>query len=374
MQALANSHLETGKSLDGQVLPILTRLHKEIKSKHSEISSGAGKVAKAVDAAKNSSQNRIELLGQHTAAYDSTGGKIDAQHDPYVLHRGIQHFLHKQILEENNSRQDLISVQQNFQTFEAHIVQTIQQAFQQFLQYVGGRADHEKAMYSDIVSNAQHIAPDFEWTKFQHRSGSMLIDPNAPKRDISHISYPNQEHAATKPLIAGTLERKSRATGVLTGYKTGFYAVTPAKFLHQFADEDNFRKDPVPELSLYLPDCTVGAVSDTKFNVKGKDASKGKVGSAFQMSHEIAFKAHTASDAQQWRSIIASCATGTNEMPDSALTSPVSPTDSMKGATPLQTQGLPAGESAGSAGPGPVTSAGGQTSGTVETPVTPAKS
>ena len=234
--------------------------------------------------------------------------------------------LHKQILEENNSRQDLISVQQNFQHFEAHVVQTIQAAFEQFRQFVAGRADHEKAMYADIASNAQHIGPDFEWNKFQHRSGSMLIDPNAPKREISHLNYPNQDHAATQPLIAGTLERRSRATGVITGYKTGYYAVTPAKYLHQFADEDDFRKDPTPELSLYLPDCTVGAVADTKFNVKGKDSSKGKVGSAFQMSHEIAFKAHTAADAQKWRDIIAQCATGTNEMPDSALTSPVEQT------------------------------------------------
>jgi hypothetical protein len=294
-----------------------------------------------VDAAKNNTQKRIEALGQHTAYFDSTGGKLDAQSDPYVVHRGINHMLHKQVLEENNSRQDLISVQKNFEAFEAHIVQTMQQAFGQFLQYVGGRADREKAMYSDIVGTAQAIPPNFEWIKFNHRSGQLLIDPQAPPREASHITYPNQNHNATKPLISGTLERKSRATGVLTGYKTGFYAVTPAKYLHQFADDDDFRKDPTPELSLYLPDCTVGAVSDTKFNVKGKDASKGKVGSAFQMSHEIAFKAHTPADAQKWRDIIAQCATSTNELPNSTLTSPVSPTEETKQPLPIRTNNLP---------------------------------
>ncbi|KAI4152421.1 MAG: hypothetical protein LQ340_002916 [Diploschistes diacapsis] len=381
LQALANSHLETSKSLDGQVLPILQRLHKEIKNKHSELTSGAGKSAKSVDVAKNNSQKRIELLGQYAAAFDSTGGKIDAHNDPYVLHRGIQHTLHKQVLEENNSRQDLISVQQNFQIFEAHIVQTFQQAFQQFLTYVGGRADREKAMYLDIVSNAQNIAPDFEWNKFQHRQGNMLLDPSAPKRGISHITYPNQHHAATKPLIAGTLERKSRGMGGLTGYKTGFYVVTPAKYLHQFDSEDDIHKDPTPELSLYLPDCTVGAVSDAKFNVKGKDASKGKVGSAFQIAHEINFKAHTAADAQKWRDIIASCATGTNELPDSAVTSPTSPTDA-RGPGALQTQNLPVdgglesggGVGTASAGGAGMTPAGGQTSGVVDSPVMPSKS
>ena len=175
----------------------------------------------------------------------------------------------------------------------------------------------------------------------------------------------------------------------MTGYKVGFYAVTPAKYLHQFADEDDFRKDPTPDLSLYLPDCTVGAVSGEKFNVKGKDASKGKIGSKLAMSHEIAFKAHTHDDAVKWREVIASCAQGTDEVPNT----PISPAGSAgAGFSPIQTEGLGHGQgqgvadgekSAGAGGlaspagvtsPGTVTSpvVGGQTTGTVET--TPPKS
>ena len=306
----------------------MERLHKEIKNKSGELTSGAGKVARAVDSSKNETQKRIELLGQHTASFESAGGKLDASSDPFVVRRGVQHMLHKQILEENNSKQDLLSVQKNFESFEAHVVTTLQQAYGQLLQYCGGRADKEKTIYSDTVHKAQAIAPDFEWSKFLHRNGDLMMNPNAPARDISHITYPNMDHSSTKPLIAGILERKGRGVGSLTGYKTGYYVVTPAKFLHQFESDDDFQHDPTPELSLYLPDCTVGSVSDTKFNVKGKDVSGGKFGNTFAMSHEIAFKANTHADAQKWRDIIATVATGTNELPDdSTLTSPVSPDD-----------------------------------------------
>lgn len=325
---MSNSYLETSKSLDAQVLPILEQLHKEIKNKSSELTSGAGKVAKAVDSAKNDTQKRIELLGQHTASFDSAGGKLDATSDPFVVRRGVQHMLHKQILEENNSKQDLLSVQKNFEVFESHVVNTLQQAFGQLLQYCGGRADREKTIYSDIAHKAQTIAPDFEWQKFLHRRGDVMMNTNEPPRDISHIKYPNMNHTSTKPLIAGTLERKGRGVGSITGYKTGYYVVTPAKFLHQFETDDDFHHDPIPELSLHLPDCTIGSVSDTKFNVKGKDVSKSKIGNTFSMAHEFAFKAHTHDDAEKWRAIIATVATGTNELPnDSALTSPVSPDD-----------------------------------------------
>ena len=387
---MAVSHTETSKSLQGQVLPILTRLHTEIKSKHSEIEKGAGKGAKTVDTARNTTQKHIELLGQHTASSDSAGGKVESQNDPYVLQRGIQHRIHKQILEENNNRQDLIAVQKNFQAFEAHVLQTIQQAMATFLQHIGGQAGHQKAMYTDIVGSAQRIPPDFEWNKFVGRNGNLLEDPAAPKREVSHINYPNQNHRSTQPLLAGSLERKSRGVGALTGYKAGYYVITPAKYLHQFADDDDFRKDPTPELSLYLPDCTIGAVADTKFNVKGKNSSHGKIGGAFSMAHELSFKAHTPADAIKWHEVIAQCtSSSTSDFPDSTVTSPTSPASSRnfsgppaydaKQPAPLQTdvaeQGrspMAVGSQTAPASAGPPSA--GQTSATVASPTTPATS
>ncbi|KAL8779618.1 MAG: hypothetical protein Q9194_001361 [Teloschistes cf. exilis] len=362
-QGIANSHLETEKTIKGSVLPILERLHAEIKNKSKELAKGAVKGSKEVDKARNTTQKHIELLGQHTAAVSSSGGKVDPSTDPYVLQRGIKHRLHKQVLEENNNRHDLIEVQNSFSSFEAHIIQTFQQALQTFLQSVGGQHERQKAMYSDMVSTAQKIPLDFEFKGFVHRNNQLLIDPSAPKRDMSSISYPNQGHPSTQPLIAGTLERKSRAMGALKGYSTDYYVVTPSKFLHEFKDDDDVRKDPVPELSLYLPDCTIGALSGEKFNIKGKDASKGKVGGALAMSHELSFKAPTSANAEKWYSVIKEVAGGsatyTNEI--SSPTSPVAgrnvsgqqqpPQYEEKHVAPVQTQCLPQGQGVGSAGP-----------------------
>jgi hypothetical protein len=335
---MANMHLETEKNLKGTVLPILTRLHAEIKNKTKELESGAGKSAKNVDKARNVTQRHIEMLGQHTASFDSSAGKVDQSHDPYLLQRGVNHRLNKQILEENNNRQDLISVQNSFQQFEAHVVQTIQGALNQFLQYMGGQADRHRAMYADIVSTAQNIPPEFEWAGFLKRNSATLVDPSAPGRTLSNISFPNQNHRSTRPLIEGSLERKSRGMGALKGYSSGYYAVTPAGYLHEFKDDDDFRRDPTPDLSLFLPDCTVGAIDGTKFNVKGKDVSGGKVGSKLAMTSELTFKAHTSGDAEKWQSIIASLASSSGERP--ALSEPVSPVVSrvVSGTQPQQPQ------------------------------------
>ncbi|KAL1297822.1 hypothetical protein AAFC00_006351 [Neodothiora populina] len=321
-QAISNIHTETAKTLKGSILPILDRLHTEIKNKNKEIAKGAGKGSKAVDKAQKTTQKHIELLGQHTAGFESHGGRLAAHEDPYIIQRGVYHRLNNQIIEENNNRQDLIAVQNNFSQFEAHVVQTFQTAIDQFNQIIGQQCEQVRNLYSDVALNAQKITPDFEWRGFVSRNANILIDPSAPPRSVENTAFANQNHRATQPLIAGSLERKGK---MLKKYDSAFYVVTPAKYLHSFKTDDDFAKDPTPETSLYLPDCIVGAVDGQKFMVKGKDSSKSSIGNKFSMTHEYAFKAHTAQDAQRWADTIRSVAgQSTGEQPGSANISPIS--------------------------------------------------
>lgn len=336
-QGISNQHYDTAKALKGSIFPIFERLHTEIKHKSKELTKGAGKGSKAVDKARNVTQRHIELLGQHTATFDSHGGKMLATNDPYVLQRGVLYRLNRQIQEENNNRQDLISVQNSFAQFEAHVIQTIQHGMGQFMQVVNNQAEQTKVMYGDMVGTAQRIPLDFEWNGFIHRNNTILIDPSAPARRVSNVHFPNQDHRATQPLISGSLERKGK---IMRSYDTNYYVVTPSKFLHEFKTDDNFAKDPEPELSLYLPDCIVGGINGQKFNIKGKDVSKGKVGNTFSMNHELQFKAHTPAAANQWWEIVRQAAGQVSgEIPESSA--PTSPTSPQAGQpAPLQTEGL----------------------------------
>jgi len=355
-QGLANSHLETEQNLKGSVLPILDRLHKEIKHKSKELSSGASKGAKEVDKARNTTQKHIELLGQQTANFESTGGKMHSADYPYFVRRGVLHRLSAQVLHENNKKHDLIAVQNNFAQFEHHVVEVLQQAMMSFNQFVAGQAQKQQELYGDMLATAQRVPGGFEWQRFVQRNTNLLIDPNSPERTVEGIAFPNSNHRSTQPLIEGILERKSRNKLSMAGYSTGYYVVTPSKFLHEFKDSDNLRKDPVPELSIYLPDAVIGATSGEKFNIKGKDVSKG-IGSKLSGSSEISFKAHSPSDAQKWSEVIQSVVgssptllhTNTTSTMGSAPTSPMSPTDP-KSSTALQTQGVTGGSTEGATG------------------------
>ena len=296
------------------------RLHSEIKNKNKELTKGAGKGAKLVDKARNTSQKHIALLGEQTAAFDSHGGKVTAHDDPYVLQRGVYHRLNKQIQEENANRQDMIAVQNSFAQFEAHVINTFQQGMNQFNQVLAHQAEQTRGIYGDMAATSSRISPDFEWNGFMKRNQHMLIDPNGPARSIESTSFPNRDHRATQPLIAGSLEKKGKLLGK---YDTAYYVITPSKFLHEYKTDDDFAKDPVPENSLYLPDCVVGALDGAKFNVKGKDTSKSSFANKLSMTHEFKFKAHTIQDAEKWYQTIQSvCGQTTDELPESDGMSP----------------------------------------------------
>ncbi|KAI1205475.1 uncharacterized protein F4807DRAFT_279453 [Annulohypoxylon truncatum] len=319
-QAMINSNAETEKTLKGSVLPILERLHKEIKAKVKEVSHGVEKGAKEIEKVRNTTQKHIELLGQHTAAFESTGGKMNPNDDPYVIQRGVIHRLNKQVIEENNHRNDLINVQDSFKAFEAHVVETVQQAMDALNQVAGGQAEKTRALYTDMLGAAQRIPGDFEWQGFVAREGHRLVDPNDPPRTVEELVFPNQNHSATKPIIEGSLERKSR-NKLSWGTQSGYYVVTPSKYLHEFKDDDNLRYDPKPELSIYLPDAVIGAPSGEKFSVKGKDKSK-SISSKIAGTSELSFKAHSAAEAQKWFEAIRTAAGATGSAYESPSSSP----------------------------------------------------
>lgn len=313
-QGVAASFEDASKQLHGTILPIVDRLYTEIKHRTKEINKGGLKGAKAVDKARAATQKHIELLGtqvalagaaSNTATGSSRSSNTNAAEDPYVLRRGINYRLNQQINEENSNRQEMIAIQRGFAQFEEHFVRNIQEAMGVLLQISTSQSSRSQHLYKDMATTWQRIPPDFEWTGFvDTASGSgVLINPSAPARSLSGVSFANQDQQACKPLIAGPLERRSK---VLRSYESGYYAVTPAGFLHQFRWEDDLQQDPVPATSLYLSDCTLGALVEDGFAVKGKDVTHGRVGSVLSKAHEYRFRAHSPAAAKQWWDAIAS--------------------------------------------------------------------
>jgi hypothetical protein len=216
------------------------------------------------------------------------------------------------------------------------VLGSFQKALDSFALYLGGQAEREQALYTDVAAKARGIPVDSEWKSFVSHHEGMIIDPNTPLKSMSGISFPYENHHATKALIEGSLARKTSGIGALKGYTDSYYVVTPCHYLHDLTRNVDIGEDCVPEISLYLPDCKIGAVNGSKFSLKGKDTSKNKVGkvgtTALHVSHELTFKAASEQEAQKWWNVIRDAAGHvTSEIP------PMSPVSSVsESSVPIQ--------------------------------------
>lgn len=162
--------------------------------------------------------------------------------------------------------------------------------------------------------NVQNLPPDFEWAAFIARYSETLVDPASQPRSVDSIKFANQDHSSTKPVMEGILGRKGK---IMRSYNSAYYILTPSKYLHEFKDSNFLNKDQDPEMSLYLPECTIGALSkapEGKFVIAGKDAGSAMKG--LSGKHEYAFKAGTNAEGQKWYEAISTCAgTKTQDTP-----------------------------------------------------------
>jgi len=147
------------------------------------------------------------------------------------------------------------------------------------------------------------VAPTTEWIAFASRS-EYLLDPDTPLRNPMTINYPGKDDPSVIPVHQGILERKKRYTKT---YKESFYILTPAGYLHEHLSSD-LSKHPNPELSLFLPECTLGAPTNPnarshKFHIEGKKAIGGDVGQKngiFALDASFTFRARSHDEMLEW--------------------------------------------------------------------------
>lgn len=162
-------------------------------------------------------------------------------------------------------------MQQNSAHFEEGIVRSIQSAWSTFDEWQSRMSSSVQETWRQLGVNMSQLMPDREWISFAARSDH-LLDPETPLRNPDMIDYPGKEDPSVTPVHSGLLERKKRFT---KSYKEGFYVLTPAGYLHEYASSDPSTATH-PIWSLFLPACTLGPPSSAttakshKFHIEAR--------------------------------------------------------------------------------------------------------
>lgn len=159
-------------------------------------------------------------------------------------------------------------------------------------------AGQVQEIWAQLAVLMRSVQPTTEWIAFASRTDH-LLDPDTPLRNPEAISYPGKDDPSVIPVHSGILERKHRFT---KSYHEGYFVLTPAGWLHQYRSSD-LSKHPHPEMSLFLPECTLGAPSTVhskshKFHLEAGKKSAG--GMPFSNHVEYSFRARSHDEVMEW--------------------------------------------------------------------------
>ncbi|KAK4050699.1 hypothetical protein OIV83_003425 [Microbotryomycetes sp. JL201] len=300
---IADAHANLAKTVEGSIVQHLQKLRTEIKAHVKNIQQDTGKLAASVAKERELSTKMITDLARSITMLKNTPMSVHAKEDPWFTNALVAKQLQKQVHEENSLQKSIIIMQQNSEHFEEGVVRAIQMAWSTFDEWNARASSSVQETWSTMGQLMRSVAPTTEWTAFASRS-EYLLDPDTPLRNPLTINYPGKDDPSVIPVHQGILERKKRYTKT---YKESFYILTPAGYLHEFASSD-ISKHSVPDLSLFLPECTLGAPTNPnarshKFHIEGKKAIGGDVGQKnglFSMDASFTFRARSHDEMLEW--------------------------------------------------------------------------
>ncbi|GAA5968450.1 hypothetical protein JCM21900_001606 [Sporobolomyces salmonicolor] len=300
---IADHHANLAKTVEGSIVQHLQKLRTELKAHIKNIQQDTGKLAASVAKERELSTKMITDLARSITMLKNTPMGVHAKEDPWYTNSLVARQLQKQVHEENALQKSIIIMQQNSEHFEEGVVRAIQMAWSTFDEWNSRASSAVQETWQTMGQLMRSVAPTTEWIAFASRS-EYLLDPDTPLRNPMTINYPGKDDPSVIPVHQGILERKKRYTKT---YKESFYILTPAGYLHEHLSSD-LSKHPSPELSLFLPECTLGAPSNPharshKFHIEGKKALGGGVGQKnglFAMDASFTFRARSHDEMLEW--------------------------------------------------------------------------
>ncbi|GEM12522.1 PH domain containing protein [Rhodotorula toruloides] len=275
---IADNHASLAKTVEGSIVQHLQKLLTEVKAHIKNIQQDTGKLAASVAKERETSTKMITDLARSITMLKNTPMGVQAKEDPWYTNSLVARQLQKQVHEENALQKSIIIMQQNSEHFEEGVVRAIQMGLADVRRVERPRVVAGPGTWSTMGQLMRSVAP----TTGGSRSPRAPSTSSTPRRRCATrmtINYPGKDDPSVIPVHQGILERKKRYTKT---YKESFYILTPAGYLHEYPSSD-LSKHPMPELSLFLPECTLGAPTNPharshKFHIEGKKSIGGDVG------------------------------------------------------------------------------------------------
>ncbi|KAF8250121.1 hypothetical protein K440DRAFT_653695 [Wilcoxina mikolae CBS 423.85] len=280
-EATVNS--EHAAKIELEVINHLNGLRSDLNLKIKEIKALSPDFKNNVDKEKEATKKEVLKLQEALESFDSnpSSGK-----DPYIIKLGLEKQLKRQIQEENYLHRAYLNLESSGRELEKIVVGEIQKAYGVYVKILARDGQELIDLADRLTASTLRLPPDYEWSAFVERDPHM-VDPKVGLRNVEEIEYPGYNHPAVTEVRSGMLERKSK---YLKSFTPAWYVLS-STHLHEFKSPDPTR-DPVPVMSLYLPESSLGKHSDPAA-VSHKFVLKAKQTGSLHRGHNWVFRAES---------------------------------------------------------------------------------
>ncbi|GAA5931138.1 hypothetical protein JCM1841_002112 [Sporobolomyces salmonicolor] len=287
----AEDHFKLAKVAQEEVSAPLKSLRVEIKSFIAELDKQVHSLAADVVKERQNSVNCLTVLATSIASHESTPLALPASSDPFIVRSTAELQMRHQVAQENELLKLTVLWQDKTKKFEEEVFGTIRDAWKKWAQanVAIGKTGLERR--SGLSTRIEDLPVDAEWHHFE--TLNYLIPADTRPRNLDLLDYPNRDHASTRPVKEGVMERKKR---FVKNWKEAYFVLTPSGYLHEYPSSSTPFSQP--HMSLLLPKCTVhplpsatptsnGKERSAKFTIEGrKSAGAGTLHGTLKMKHK----------------------------------------------------------------------------------------
>ncbi|RKP07178.1 hypothetical protein THASP1DRAFT_24625 [Thamnocephalis sphaerospora] len=263
----------SARAIHDQTIRELTRLRLECKRRSREVNKELLGVKQKATKANDKAKTRLVQLER---ACDDLQTSLASRRlnqeektlptDPWLTKLEVQYCLSKQFAKENRYQQALVSFQQSLAAFETSAVQTITAAVNTYNDWRLKDLHAQITRLKQVHSVTERQDRDKEHSHFIERHAGHLPTANTPLRSLATATFPRMDDPGAIAARIGRIEKKG---GLLNQWREYRAVLSAAGYVHIFpvssglgADaQTDFTQQPTPELSIYLPHCTIGAHS-----------------------------------------------------------------------------------------------------------------
>ncbi|GJN89312.1 hypothetical protein Rhopal_002292-T1 [Rhodotorula paludigena] len=308
----AESHFDLAKLATNEIVEPLKRIRIAVKSFIADLDKHVNGLAADVVKERELSVIKLKELASAVATSTAAPLTVPATSDPLIVRANAEVQMRQQVAKENELVRLTVLWQDKAKQFEIEILDKVKTCVKLWEEESLKLDLAVSQRVSELGKLVDSVPSSREWDHFA--TLDYLLPSQTPIRNPNLIDYPERDHPSTKPVKEGMLERKKR---FVKNWKEAYFVLSASGYLHEYTSSTTPLSSP--SISLFLPNCTVSALSPpdsgtasrfgvskekpVSFTIEGRKSSSGSGGGTVKMKHrEIGrnYRARRYAEAQEW--------------------------------------------------------------------------